>query len=219
MSQPIIQSISEYFTDEFKNAISINLDETPSGVSKGIKCIIPTALTAIADKSLTNEQTSTVIFDHASQAANYYSKLPDVAQLINDEAGSNLPNDIFASNQNAVIRHIAAYSGMRPNSVSSLILLALPVIMGKIGEGSKEENLSQTDFATSLSKLKAAALFMVPDGYELPDLTKPAILAKADNKKIHVNELTRQAGFVIPKWIPIVLIIFVILLLIYFSRL
>lgn len=219
MSQLITQSIRDYFTDEFKNAISINLDETVVGVSKAIASIIPTALTAIADKSAANDYSSGAIFDHASQAAHYYSTSPDVAQLVNDEAGSNLPTEIFGSNQNLVIRHIAAYSGMKPISVSSLILLVLPVVMGKLGEKLQGENLSRTDFASSLSSSKNSILSMVPDDYELPDLKTPSILAKADNKKIHASALARQANFVIPQWIPVVLIIFVVLLLIYFSRL
>lgn len=218
MTRNILDSIENYFTQEFKNTLDNNLDEPGTGVSKAISAIIPTALFAIANRSNADDNGDKNIFNQAKQAAGYYPKEPDVAKLQNDEEGSNLPHDIFGKNEQKIIRHIAAYSGIRPNSVSSLIVLTLPVIMGKLGEWAQQENLSANEFSSALSSFKGDIVRLTPDGYVLPDFSSPIVSTKEDDSKIHDNSLARQANFVIPRWIPIFLIIIVVLVLIYFSR-
>lgn len=215
MAHNILNNINDYFTEEFKNAINVNLDESKPGVEKAIAALIPSALVALSAKVRSGNHN---IFNEARNAAFYYPKSPDVAQLINDEAGSNLPYEIFGKEEDGVARHVAAYSGLRPNSVFSLMLVVLPVVMGKLGEHVVSENLSANDFSSALSSMRADVNQMTPQGYSLREIENAAMPTKEDSAKIHENAVTRRSNFVIPRWVPFVCIALVVLLLVYFSR-
>lgn len=218
MTQNILSNIRDYFTEDFKDSLDINLDEPGTGVSKALSAIIPTALVAIVNKSETEINSGNSIFTLANQAASYYSKEPDVAQLQNDEAGSNLPYDIFGENEQNVARHIAAYSGIRPGSVSTLMVLAVPVIMGKLGELAQNGHLSAGEFSSAILNYKEGIHQMIPDGYTLPDLDGAILTAKEDKNKINETAAARRANYVMPRWVPILVVVIVVALLIYFSR-
>ncbi|MEO6681531.1 MAG: DUF937 domain-containing protein [Ginsengibacter sp.] len=216
MTHTIPDDIKNYFTVEFISVLSNNLDEPNPGIAKAVSAIIPTSLAAIVQKS---EKDSTKMYALTKDAALYYPRVPDVAKLQNNEVGSNLPHDIFGSNEHEVARHIAAYSGLRPTSVSSLIMLILPVMMGKIGEGVQRDNLVLGENGIFLSGYEEDIQRLTPAGYIIPDLTHPVIPIKEDEVKIHEANINRdKTNFVFPKWVPILIVAIVILLLIYFSR-
>lgn len=218
MSNNILDNISDYFTPEFKNTLANNLDESNAGVSKAISAIIPTAVSAIAARANEGDNGANNIFNLCKQASVYYMKSPDVAQLNNDEVGSNLPHDIFGKNEQEIERHISAFSGVRTSSISSLILMALPVITGKFGEQAQKENVSPGGFSSLLSGYRGDISSTIQDGYVLPDLKGNFVAPKEDAKKIHEHVVLRnQENFVVPKWLPVMMIAILILVLVYFS--
>ena len=217
MKQDLFNSIRNYFSVEFITALANNLDEPNPGIEKAISAIIPTAFVAIRDKA---EQHSQIIYSLTTDAATYYSKVPDVAKLQNFEKGSNLPGEIFGDNEHEVARHIAAYSELRPTSVSSLIMLMLPVMMGKLGEHIQKENLSDNSVLSLLPNSGEEITSLTPSGYTIPDLSHHMKASKEDLEKIHdANVMRNKTNFVLPKWIPIAVVVVVVLLLVYFSRL
>ena len=217
MKQDMFNSIRNYFSVEFITALANNLDEPNPGIDKTISAIIPTAFAAIRNKA---QQHSQIIYSLATDAARYYPKVQDVAKLQNDEEGSNLPSDIFGDNEHEVARHIAAYSGLRPTSVSSLIMLVLPVMMGKLGEHIQKENLTDNSVLNLLPNSGEEITQLTPADYKIPDLSHHITASKEDLVKIHeANIIRNKTNFVLPKWIPIAVVVVVVLLLIYFSRL
>ena len=215
MIQNIPDEISNYFHVEYFTAIAQNLDEPVPAVSKAITAIIPTGLEALVDQPAQSGK----FYQLAKEAAQYYSKAPDVAKLVNEEKGSNLHRDIFGESERAVASHIAAYSGVRLSTAFSLIMLVLPVMMGKIGEHIQAANLSQNDFSNLLSGFAPDVNRLSPEGYTTPDLSHDISTAKEDVEKIHeANRERNKTNFVFPKWVPIALVAVVILLLVYFSR-
>ena len=112
MTHNIPDDITNYFNVEFFTAIAQNLDEPVPAISKAVSAIIPTALEALVDQPAASGN----FYQLAKEAAQYYSKAPDVARLVNEEKGSNLHRDIFGNNERAVGRHIAAYSEVRPTT-------------------------------------------------------------------------------------------------------
>lgn len=213
MTRNIPDDIKDYFSEEFITAIALNMDEPIPAISKAISAIIPTSLEALADQPAASEN----FYQLAKEAAQYYPRIPDVSKLVNEEKGSNLHRDIFGNNERAVGRHIAAYSEVRPTTAFSLIMLVLPVLMGKIGEniiGSKSE------FSRLISGFSSDIHRLTPAGYTLPDLTHDVPTSKEDLEKIHDTKILRnKSNFVFPKWVPVLIVAVVILLLIYFSRL
>ena len=215
MTHNIPDDIKSYFNVEFFTAIAHNMDEPVPAVSKAILAIIPTTLEALVDQP----GESGKFYQLANEAVQYYSKAPDVAKLVNEGKGSNLHRDIFGNNEHAVGRHIAAYSDVRPTTAFSLIMLVLPVMMGKIGEHIQTENLSQSDFSGLVSGFAPDVNRLTPDGYTTPDLTHEMTPSKEDREKIHEANVRRnKTNFVLPKWIPVAAVLVVVLMLVYFSR-
>ena len=215
MTHNIPDDITNYFNVEFFTAIAQNLDEPVPAISKAVSAIIPTALEALVDQPAASGN----FYQLAKEAAQYYSKAPDVARLVNEEKGSNLHRDIFGNNERAVGRHIAAYSEVRPTTAFSLIMLVLPVMMGKIGEHINSENLSQGDFSGLISGLRPDVNRLTPAGYTTPDLSHEVTSSKEDLEEIHEANVGRnKTNFVFPKWVPILIVAVVVLMLIYFSR-
>lgn len=217
MKEDIYDGLHNYFSVEFITALANNMDEPNPGISKAIAAIIPTALVAVRNKSRDHSQ---IVYSMATDAARYYSKAPDVADLENNEKGSNLPHHIFGDNEPAIAKHIAAYSGLRPTSVFSLIMLVLPVMMGKLGEIIQRESLLDNQISTLFPGTEEAINRMKPAGYTIPDFSHHITPSKGDLEKIHEDNITRsKTNYVLPKWIPIVVVAVVVLLLVYFSRL
>ena len=215
MTHNIPDDIKSYFSVEYITAIANNLDEPNPALSKTVSAILPTALEALVDQP----GESGKFYQLAKEAAQYYSKSPDVALLVNEEKGSNLHRDIFGSNERAVARHIAAYSEVRPTTAYSMIMLVLPVMMGKIGEHINSENLSQSDFSGVVSGFASDVNRLTPTGYTTPDLSHEVTSSKEDTEKIHEANIVRnKTNFVFPKWVPILVVAVVVLMLIYFSR-
>ena len=216
MIHNIPDDIKSYFHVEYFTAIAHNMDEPVPAVSKAISAIIPTALEALVDQP----DVSGKFYQLAKEAAQYYSKAPDVAKLVNEGKGSNLHLDIFGNNERAVGHHIAAYSGLRPTTAFSLIMLVLPVMMGKIGEHIQAENLSQSDFSGLLYSFGQDVNRLTPDGYTTPDLSHEITPSKEDEETIHeANKARNKTNFVLPKWVPLAAVAVVVLMLVYFSRL
>lgn len=215
MMNNLADNIKNYFNVEFITAISHNLDEPVPAVSKAVSAIIPTTLEALVDQPGMSDN----FYRLAKEAALYYPNSPDVAELVNEEKGSNLHRNIFGNNERAVGRHIAAYSGVRPTTAISLIMLVLPVLMGKIGEHIQLASLSQSDFPGVVSGFSSDINRLTPDDYANPDLTHDITTTKEDLEKIHEANVGRnKTNFVFPKWVPILIVAVVVLMLIYFSR-
>ena len=220
MTKNISDNIQNYFSQEFQNALAMNLDEPVPGISKSLKASIPTTLAAISHKVNDGREEANRIFNLATEAAGYYSKAPDVAKLQNQEKGSSLPVDIFGNNEHKIARHIAAYSGVRPGTVEQLITLAVPVTMGLIGKNYQEKNLTGHDLHTEFTSNNNSLLDTLPEGYTLPNLEGNVSTVKEDTDKIHEADVERnKSNFVLPKWAPFAVLALVVLLLVYLSRL
>lgn len=220
MTQNISDRIQNYFSQEFANALAMNLDEPVPGVSNSLKAIIPTTLAAISYKVNGGREEAARIFNLATQAAGYYPKAPDVAKLQNQGEGSSLPLDVFGNNEHKIARHIAAYSGVRPGTAEQLITLAVPVTMGIIGENYQNKNLTSQDLHTEFTSNNKSLLDTLPEGYTLPNLEGTVSTIKEDTHKIHEADVERnKSNFVLPKWVPFAVLALVVLLLVYLSRL
>ena len=220
MTEDISDRIHAYFSKEFDNALAMNLDEPVPAVSKAIKAIIPTVLTAVATKIHSGKEEGDRIFGLASEASGYYPKGPDVAKLQNVEEGSSLPLELFGNNEHHIARHIAAWSGVRPGSAEQLITLVTPVVMGMIGENYSRRNLTSSEFRSEFTTNDEVLRSLLPAGYRIPEVGTPLTSVGEDTSKIHEADLVRnKTNFVFPKWIPVAVVILVVIMLIYFSRL
>lgn len=227
MGISFMETVKNYFTSEFINQSAVSLDESSSGVSKALFAIIPAGLAGILNKATSGNDGAQNVYSMAKDAAGYFSASPNLAKLHNEEEGSNLPSDIFGNSESHVTNAIAKYAGIKQLSAGSLITLALPVIMGLLGKHIEENNLSASGLSGFLSSQKENIINAMPSGLSslagilgLGDLAG-ASMATSYTKSLSVENTdevadTRKGGM---KWLlPLILIIAVIALLIYFSK-
>ena len=205
----LIESIHNYFTDEFKSQLANSLDETQPGINKAFSAIIPLSFQHLAAMSANGAEGQNELSRITSEATEYYSHAPNLAKLHNDERGSKLPLRIFGKDEHNVVRSVAAFAGIRDTSVHHLLTLILPVVSGKLGQYFLDNNLSGDQLSQFLSSKKDDILNRLPSDYS------NTLSGSKDN---HSNPAVVTKKKMFPTWVMFVVIILVFLLLIYFSR-
>lgn len=219
MESTFLQKVSNYFTTEFKQEIALSLDEDVSNVDKALSAIVPVSFVAAAKKAENNKHTNSFIYDVAKSAAVYFPASPDIAKLHNEEAGGKLAGDILGSHHHAVAEAIARYAGIKVSSAGSMILLAVPVVIGSLGIYAQNNNLSPQDLNKFLESEKPEAAREIPDGIKAVGSLYGVPGERFDEK--HVANSVEAAPSVKKNrnWvINLVIILVAVALLIYFSR-
>lgn len=224
MATNFLETVKNYFTSEFSIMASNSLDESSAGISRAINAIIPVGLAGILRKANSGEEGANRIYDLSKDAVSYLSPIPNLTDLHNEEKGSDLPSAIFGNEESKIDGSIAQYAGIKKSSASSLITLAIPDILGLLGKHAVENNLSASGLAGFLSAQKDQVRQAIPPGLtSVAEMLGLGGLGTAvPSTATELNSL--DGGDAIPqrkkniKWIPIITILAVILLLIYFSR-
>lgn len=221
MAENFIEKIENYFTEEFNHHASNSLDESSSSISKALSAIIPVGLEGVARKATSGNDGAARVYDLSVDAADYYSREPNLTDLHNDEKGSLLAPAIFGDKESHIERGIAQYAGVRRTSVEALSLLAMPVIMGLLGKYAVENNLSANGLAGFLSSQKENIKHALPEGMSFVkemDYSTPATAEEiAPDINVNASSITER-----PKkktWLlPLIAILVVLALLIYLSK-
>jgi hypothetical protein len=205
-----IESISNYFTDEFRSQLANSLGETQGGITKALSAIIPVSLQRLGNIGEGGAEGQNEIMRLTTDADKYYSHSPNLSKLHNDERGSDLPQRIFGNDERNVARKVAAFAGIRELSSDRLMVLALPVIAGKLGHYFLENNLSGNGLSQFFSSKKNEITNLIPTDYRSLGDTSDNTSAH----KIHVPAKKKM----FPTWVMYSVIILVVLLLVYLSR-
>lgn len=222
MSENIIERIKNYFSEEFFHQAANSLDESSEGISKAVSAIIPVGLEGIARKATSNNDEAKNIYELSREAESYYSPVPNLSDLHNDEKGSLLSTKIFGNNEAHINSAVAKYSGIRGSSVAALSTLSMPVIMGFIGKYANENDLSANGLAGFLSSQKTYIREAMPEGMAI--VKDREFNSTTDNQVAEPPDVAVSDSAIVerPKkksWlVPIILIAIAIALLIYFSR-
>jgi len=179
MSLNLLEQAKSYFNNEVINQASGSLNESESSLSKAIQVIIPTIIGFISDKASTAEGSSNVI----KLAAEQESKgiLSTISDFLHHEGGASLreqgetlTKSLFGQQETATVQQIANYSGTKPSSVSTLIGMALPTILGLIGKHFKGSDFNIGQIADFFKDQKTSAASLLPSGFSIAGLTGSA---------------------------------------------
>ena len=222
MPENFIERIQNYFTEEFNHHASNSLDESSLGISKALSAIIPVGLEGVARKATSGNEGAERVYGLSVEAANYYSPEPNLSDLHNDEKGSDLAPTIFGGKESHIEKAIGQYAGIRESSVAALSTLAMPVIMGLLGKYTVENNLSANGLAGFLSSQKEHIRHALPEGMSFVkdlDYTSPVPVGDDIDPDINVSEASITERPKKKTWLlPIIIIVLVIAMLIYFSK-
>lgn len=135
-------NLSQTFTSpDVVKKFSRLLGEPEDKTKAGLKSAIPTLLMGIADKGLTPEGAETIVNLAKNHPTDPNSPANDVSET-NLSEGNSVLNGIFGSGLTPMISRLGTFTGLNTSSVSKMLGLATPLIMGAIGTKVKKDNLS-----------------------------------------------------------------------------
>ena len=166
----LLDSLKSYITPELISQAAAAFGENESGVQKAALSLAPTMLAGLLNKS--NDQSG------LESVFNLISKfdsgvLDNLGGLIgggnlahNDpkDAAGEILGHLFGSKVPAINNSVAAFSGVKSSTVSSLLGLVGPLVMGWLSKKIKTEGLSLSGLMNFLGGEKNAIMGALPGG-------------------------------------------------------
>jgi OmpA-OmpF porin, OOP family len=228
MSFNLLEMVKNYFTSQFVNHASSILGENPSGISNALTAVIPVSLAGILYKATSGTEGANDVYQIAQNSVGNVSGTSDLNMNQNLGEGTSMMTNFFGANQTAIMNGISRYSGIKESSSSSLMSMALPPVMGILGNHAQQNNLSASGLAGFLSSQKDHIMQAMPSGLSslngLLGLGSPISAASNNSSNItdshtHVDDIKTISERPTGKWlVPLIVILVVIALLWYFSR-
>ncbi len=164
MTNNLIETAKNYFDSEFINEASTALGERKSGISKAISAIIPISLIGILKKATSDTDGSKSIFNIAKESSSGLVQSPTLSSFQNQESkGKNILTHLFGDSQTNIVDSISQFADIKDSSSSSLLNMAMPVILGLIGKQSQQNNFTPNDLTNSISSQKDNILDAMPN--------------------------------------------------------
>lgn len=157
----LVQLVRTYFTSDFYKKAAEVLDERKYETEKALSAIIPLILGAILTKATESKESSESIFNDCRDAERVFSVNYDYELLSPQTA--QIEDRLFDKKHVEVEKEIAKYSGIKSNSVSGLISLAVPSIVGLLGKHIMRKRLSPSGLAGYLSSQEKFIAQAIPD--------------------------------------------------------
>lgn len=218
MSANLLDSLKNYITPELISKASGMLGESESGVASAISASIPSLLSGLVNKSSDSGVMGSVMDLVSSQASNSDGILSNLAGLLSGdsaspEIASTLLSSLFGGKVSGITDLIAGVSGVKSSSVTSVLGMAAPMLLGHLGKS----GTTLSGLTSLLSSEKESILAAAPAG-----LASAAGFANnfSSTVKNNVNAApvsNDSGGF--PKWLlPLLLIGAALAALYYFTK-
>ena len=212
MSFNLIDAAKGLFTDEIVKKASNYLNESESGVLKTIGGILPVVLSGFVNK-VSNHEGADFITQTAKQQ-NESGILSNLGSFFDNEGGgllnkgAGLLNGLFGNKVDGLTGLLSNFSGVKSASVSSLMSMAAPALMGLIGKHASENNLNAGSITSLLNSQKANINAAIPSGLNLSSVLDNfgGIENTASNAVHHAKDTVEKSGNAMRYILPLVLL-------------
>jgi len=216
MELEFLNGIKNYFSTTFKQQIAVSVDEEGHSVDKALSAIIPAGLMA-AIHHAEKDDGGAFVYQLAQNATAYHPATQDVA-LLHNEDGEKLTSDLLGDREKVIRHSVAKYAGIKNESASAIMYVAIPSLLRSIDGYAREKNLSGEGFKTFLNSQKPHLNNLIPQGFEpvVQDIEREqAAFGKEVVEAVTTDSVKKNNT----AWIlPVALAILAALMLIYFSR-
>ncbi len=166
----LIDSIKDYVTPELLEHSAALLGENAGGVSKAVGALVPSILAGLLDKTGDSDAVEGIFqalgnFD--SGALDHLGDLVGGGNLAHNDpkdAAGHLLGTVFGAKVPAITNAVAAFSGTKAASVSALLGMTGPLVMGVVRKKIKSDGLNASGFANLLMDEKSVILGALPTG-------------------------------------------------------
>lgn len=203
MSLNLLDQAKGYFNNEVINQLSSSLNESESGIAKAVKVVLPTIIGWLADKSGSAEGLSSLTkLAELQEGKGILSSISnflhqDEPRHLADEGKSTI-NALFGESKNESLAKIADYAGIKSSSVSSIVGLALPTVLGLLGKHFKTDGFDFSTITNFFSSEKSKALSFLPTDFSETHQPKidvaNAVRPRETQRTVHVAEKERSKG-------------------------
>ncbi|HET6765802.1 MAG TPA: OmpA family protein [Chitinophagaceae bacterium] len=167
MSFNLLDTAKGYFTADFVSQASSTLGESNTGILKALSGIIPTGLAGILRKATSGTEGANSIFNFTKEAAVALPSSPNFGNLSNLPAKPGMGNflsGLFGEKQSGIAGMISKFAGIKDSSVSSLMSIGLPAIMGLLGKHVEQNHMTASGLSGFLSSQKDQIMNALPSG-------------------------------------------------------
>jgi OmpA-OmpF porin, OOP family len=233
MSFNLIDAAKGLFSNELVSKASAYLGESENGVTKAISGILPGLLGGIADKAGSNEGAN--IVSNLAQEQHGSGILGNLGNFFGAEGGgllnkgAGLLSGLFGDGKLGMLTNlISGFSGTKSASVSSLLSMAAPAVLGFLGKHASENNLNAGGLASLLSSQKANIAAALPAGLNLSSVfggfsgaasgIASNVQSAASHASHHASEAVEKAGGGLKWLLPLLLLALAAAAVLYFWR-
>ncbi|MFN0216912.1 MAG: DUF937 domain-containing protein [Saprospiraceae bacterium] len=165
-----LNTVKGYLSPEILNEASKYYNENEVGISKAIHSMVPTILLGILQKcgdshSIDDIFTRLRSFSPAilDNLGNLLSSDNPMCQDKKDQS-AKLVDSLLGAKAPAITNAIAAFSGVKPATVSGLFGLVGPLVMGLLSKKISDEGLNPSTLVRDLLAQKNTLLSLLPSG-------------------------------------------------------
>lgn len=176
MSFNLIDAAKGLFTNELVGKASAYLGESENSVTKALTGIVPSLLGGLTEKATASHEGAVEVTNLAKESDNA-GFLGNLGGFFDNEGGgllskgAGLLSGLFGEGKtNMLSGLISQFSGAKSSSVSSLLSLAAPAILGMLGKHASSNNLGADGLASMLGSQKANIASALPAGLNLSSI-------------------------------------------------
>lgn len=199
MSFNLIDAAKGLFTNELVGKASAYLGESENTVLKAIGGIIPSLLGGITEKATASHDDAVAVTNLAkeSDSAGFPENLGNFFDSDGGgflSKGSGLLSSLFGEGKSNLLNNvISQFSGAKSSSISSLLSMAAPAILGMLGKHAKSNNLDASGLSSMLSSQKANIANAMPAGLNLSSIFSGFSASKATQHVSHAATTVHAA--------------------------
>jgi OmpA-OmpF porin, OOP family len=218
MSVNLLDALKGYITPELISQASGILGESEGGISKAVSATLPTLLSGLVNKSSDSTVMGSVMDMVTSGASGSDGILGNLSGLLSGNSATSsvttsLLSMLFGNKVSGITDMIAGASGVKSTSVTSLLGMVAPMLLGYLGKS----GTSLSGLTSMLSSQKDSILAAAPSG--LSSMINSTVNAKSAVSHATSHTSSNNSGGGLPKWLlPLLLIVGAAVTLWYFTR-
>jgi outer membrane protein OmpA-like peptidoglycan-associated protein len=213
MSFNLVDAAKGLFTNELVGKASSFLGESEGGVTKAIGGILPSLISGMVGKAGTNDGAATIANLAAEQhnggvlgsVGNFFGN--DGGGMLNKGAG--LLSGLFGDKVGGLTSLLSNFAGLRSSSITSLLSMAAPAILGLLGKHAATNNMGTSGIASLLSSQKDNVAAAMPAGLNLSSIFGNATTeakTAVHNTTQYAEETVEKTGGALKMLLPLLLL-------------
>lgn len=152
--------LQSFLSPDVLQKISTEINQPLEKTKSSLKSVIPTLLMGIVNKGSTKEGAESIVSMATRQTVP--ATVSADSKTLNE--GNEVLSSIFGSNLPNTVTGLGTTTGMNTGSITKMMGMAAPLIMGVLGTKIKNEKMNASGLMNFLSQQKTSLMGLIPSG-------------------------------------------------------